>query len=406
MSGPSENSPLVDLLIGYLTERVLLVGVDGTILSSLGRSPGLLGFDEDERSGMHIAERVHPDDLPPVLELLARARRTAALEEAVVVRARHKDGSWRRLEVTVFSRSADPSLEAGVLRIRYVTERFSPVDVVADRSRFVSLAEALPVGVLSGDADDFLVFANDAAVASFGAGFEVLRGRGWLGRIRAEDRAEVEATLDVARTTLRTARATFATVETEGRAWLKMLVVPLARDGSYIGWVATLDDVTAERQLAYQATHDALTGLPNRWLVMDRLQQALAKCARHHDGVAVVFIDIDDLKAHNDACGHAAGDAVLVDVARRLATNVHPSDTAGRIGGDEFIVIFDVRNHQEALDETDRVRTLLACDVPHGRTRLAVTASVGVAFTDDPTMSPADLLAQADADMYHHKTRR
>ena len=113
VSGPSENSPLVDLLIGYLTERVLLIGVDGTILSSLGRSPGLLGFDEDERSGMHIAERVHPDDLPPVLELLARARRTAALEEAVVVRARHKDGSWRRLEVTVFSRSAESVVGGG-----------------------------------------------------------------------------------------------------------------------------------------------------------------------------------------------------------------------------------------------------------------------------------------------------
>ena len=292
------------------------------------------------------------------------------------------------------------------MRIRDVTERFSPVDLTADRSRFVSLAEALPVGVLSGDADDFLVFANDAAVAAFGADFESLRGGGWLDRIRGDDRAEVEATIASARSTLRTARATFATVDTAGPAWLKMLIVPLARDGSYIGWVATLDDVTAERELGHRATHDALTGLPNRWLVMDRLQQALAKCARHHDGVAVVFIDIDDLKAHNDACGHAAGDAILIDTARRLVSNVRPSDTAGRIGGDEFIVISDVHNHHEAHDVADRVRTLLACAVPHGTIRLSVSASVGVAFTDDATMSPANLLAEADADMYRHKTRR
>ena len=85
---------------------------------------------------------------------------------------------------------------------------------------------------------------------------------------------------------------------------------------------------------------------------------------------------------------------------------MRPSDTAGRIGGDEFIVISDVHNHHEAHDVADRVRTLLACAVPHGTIRLSVSASVGVAFTDDATMSPANLLAEADADMYRHKTRR
>ena len=88
------------------------------------------------------------------------------------------------------------------------------------------------MGVLSGDAEDFLVFANDAAVAAFGADFESLRGGGWLDRIRGDDRAEVEATIASARSTLRTARATFATVDTAGPAWLKMLIVPLARDGA------------------------------------------------------------------------------------------------------------------------------------------------------------------------------
>lgn len=399
------QTSVANLLTAYLTERVLLVAFDGSVLASAGRSPGLLGFDEHERGGMHIAERVHPDDLPAVLELMARGRRTKVVGDAVVVRVRHKNDSWRMLEVSVFSRTADPSLAAGVLRIRDVSDRVAP-DLAADRSRFESLAEALPVGVLSGEPDNQLVFANEAALLSFGTDFAALRGTGWLDQICADDRADVEATIAQARTSRHTARVTFATAHPTEPSWLKMLVVPLSSDEDDVGWVATLDDITAERKLAHQATHDALTGLPNRWLLMDRLHQALAKCARHHDGVAVIFIDIDDLKAHNDGHGHAAGDAVLVDLAHRLASNLRPSDTAARLGGDEFVVVSDVRNHDEARQLADRIRDLLTVDVHHGTVRLSATASVGMAFTDDGSVSPTQLLAEADTDMYHHKQQR
>jgi PAS domain S-box-containing protein len=84
---------MLDLLSEYFSVRVLLIGADGTIVSSLGRPRGMLGFGADERVGMHVAERVHPDDLPAVLDLLARARHAEGIEETVQVRARHKDGS-------------------------------------------------------------------------------------------------------------------------------------------------------------------------------------------------------------------------------------------------------------------------------------------------------------------------
>ena len=258
--------------------------------------------------------------------------------------------------------------------------------------------------MLSGDAEDFLVFANDAAVVSFGAGFESLRGRGWLDRIRAEDRAEVGAALALARSSRRTARATFVTADSADPTWLQMLVVPLARYGNYVGWVATLDDVTAERELAHRATHDALTGLPNRWLVMDRLQQALAKCARHHDGVAVVFIDIDELKAHNDAvrsCRRRCDPG-----STSLVSSPPACDRATPLDGSAVTSSWSCPTFTTTPSRADRSRSLLARYVPHGRLQLSVSASVGVAFTDDPAMSPAELLAEADADMYRHKSRR
>ena len=398
---------MVDVLAAYLSERVLLIGAEGTVVASLGRSPGVLGFAADERDGMHVAERVHADDLPAVLDLLSRARQSNALEETVVVRARHKDRSWRRLEVTVFSRTHDLTLEAGVVRLRDVTGQAVAIDVAAEQSRFISLAEALPVGVLSGDAEDFLVFANDAALAALGTDFERLRGRGWLDRLQPEHRGIAESTVAQARSSGRPTQATVATAEPGESSWLQLLVVPLAQAGRYVGWVATLEDITArraaERELAHRATHDALTQLPNRWLAMDRLQQALAKCARHDNGVALVFIDIDGLKAHNDAHGHAAGDEILVDLAHRLDGSLRPSDTAARIGGDEFVVVADVRNRDEADDVARRIVDLLDYELRYRDVALPVTASVGVAFTDDPAMTPAQLLAAADNAMYRHK---
>ena len=327
--GAVHGPAVVDLLSTYFSERVLLIGGDGTIVASLGRPRGMLGFGPDERSGMHVAERVHPDDLPAVLDLLTRARHAADLEEAVVVRARHKDGSWRRLEVTVFSRTDDPALHAGVLRLRDVNDQ--PAIIAATEERFTTLAEALPVGVLSADAEDFLVFTNDAALGLFKAGFAQLRGRGWLEQIHPDHRHAVQEAIATARSTRRQTQTTLTTVDDEP-SWLQLLVVPLAKGDRYVGWVATVEDVTArltaERELAHRATHDPLTGLPNRWLAMDRLQQALARCVPSRAGVSVAFVDLDGLKAHNDAYGHAAGDAILVDTAHRIQRAFRARETA------------------------------------------------------------------------------
>jgi diguanylate cyclase (GGDEF)-like protein/PAS domain S-box-containing protein len=411
MSGldPLERPDLLALLASYLEERVLLITADGTMVAALGPSPGLLGYGAEQR-GMHIAERVHPDDLRRVLPLLERARAAPDLEERIVVRARHKDGSWRRIEATVFSRAHDVALDAGVVRVRDITAALDQQERTPEGSRFVSLAEALPIGVLSADAGDFVVMANDAALIALGTNFDGVRGQAWLERVVGADRPGVEDAIGQVRGTRRPVEVTFAVQRDDAVASLLLLLVPLSEGGRYVGWVATVEDVTsrllAERELAYRATHDPLTGLPNRWLLTDRLAQALAKLERSDGGVGVLFIDIDGLKAHNDAYGHAAGDAVLIETAERLRGALRPSDTAARIGGDEFVVVCDVADAVEAEHLADRLRAALTYHYPHGDAVLPMSASVGVTFTRDPRATPEDALARADAAMYAAKALR
>jgi len=358
-------SPMYQTLADHLSELVLVVDIDGRMLARLGPTPGPLGFEEGDRAGMHVAERVHPDDLTVGLEMLERARRTPELKEKLVVRARHKNGTWRRLEVATLGRAPDPTLQAAIIRVRDVTETSDPEgdDAAAERSRFVSLAEALPVGVLSAEAHGFLVFANDAALVSFGVGFDRLRGRGWLAHVHESDRDSVVAAIAEMRANRRPTQISFAAVHGDKRAELELSVVPLIQGDRYVGWVGTLEDVTArlaaERELAHRATHDALTGLPNRWLLLDRLAQALSQLRRRDGGVAVVFVDLDGLKRHNDLYGHAAGDAVLVDVANRLYADLPPGATAARIGGDEFVVITHAYPYDAAVALGERLRNRL-----------------------------------------------
>ncbi|GIU83836.1 MAG: bifunctional diguanylate cyclase/phosphodiesterase [Acidimicrobiales bacterium] len=160
-----------------------------------------------------------------------------------------------------------------------------------------------------------------------------------------------------------------------------------------------------EEQLAHRALHDELTGLPNRALLLDRLEQALARSRRSGDPVAVLFLDLDRFKNVNDEYGHAAGDDLLAAVAHRLRSVVRPSDTVARLGGDEFVVVCEAVDETKALDLAQRLLATLE-DEPFrvARNRLRVTASIGVATAVDPTSThPEALLRDADAAMYRAK---
>ncbi|MGZ5379260.1 MAG: putative bifunctional diguanylate cyclase/phosphodiesterase [Mycobacterium sp.] len=157
-------------------------------------------------------------------------------------------------------------------------------------------------------------------------------------------------------------------------------------------------------QLRHQALHDALTGLPNRALIMDRIEQLLARNRRHHTNGALLFGDLDDFKNVNDTLGHEAGDRLLIAVATRLTSALRDADTLGRMGGDEFVVLIDGAT-LEVAPELVAERVLGVMRQPFildgASMPLVVNTSVGVAIGDRAT--PGDLLRDADVALYHAK---
>jgi diguanylate cyclase (GGDEF)-like protein/PAS domain S-box-containing protein len=162
-----------------------------------------------------------------------------------------------------------------------------------------------------------------------------------------------------------------------------------------------------EGRLAHQSMHDPLTGLPNRLLFLDRLDQAVARCRRSQTSVGVAFLDLDRFKNVNDSLGHDAGDELLVEVARKLEAVIRPGDTVARFGGDEFTVLCEDLPMDTAREQTVEIAERLLAAVIRPLvvrgTEMFVGASVGIAMATSGDERPEELLRDADAAMYHAK---
>jgi diguanylate cyclase (GGDEF)-like protein len=161
-----------------------------------------------------------------------------------------------------------------------------------------------------------------------------------------------------------------------------------------------------QSRLTHQALHDALTGLPNRVLFLERLAQSVESAARRSIHSAILFIDVDRFKSVNDIAGHAAGDQLLIGVARRLREVLRPADTVARLGGDEFVVLcenlYDVQ--KEAVAIAERICETMAKPFSAAGNELFTSASIGLAFVR-PGDDPHVLVARADSAMYMAKQR-
>lgn len=195
---------------------------------------------------------------------------------------------------------------------------------------------------------------------------------------------------------------------TPGDRWLSVTITGVDGDDSVAAMVSIIDVTDRKRResdLAERMLTDALTSLPNRSLTLDRLHHALTHNPRAHEGVAVLFVDLDGFGEVNDRFGHLAADELLVDVARTLRHAVRPSDTVGRWGGDEFVVIAERLHH---LDETIPIANRIIRhlrqlgNVRHG---VNIGASIGISYSTDGSDGARELLQDADAAMYTAKAR-
>ncbi len=189
--------------------------------------------------------------------------------------------------------------------------------------------------------------------------------------------------------------------------WLRVRVRPLARQGTVL---IIREDVTAEKtlelDLRHRAFHDALTGLPNRALLTDRLTHAVAVALRDSSALAVLFIDLDEFKTINDRFGHFAGDSVLCQAARQLAECVRASDTVGRWGGDEFVVIAEKLDSDLTIDLfVHRLVDQLETPMRVADRSLRLHASIGVSLLR-AECTAEQLVEAADRDMIASRERR
>jgi len=178
----------------------------------------------------------------------------------------------------------------------------------------------------------------------------------------------------------------------------------------YLGqYIDISEQKDKEKVLEYQATHDNLTGLPNRLLLMDRIEHAITKIVRHNIFGGLIFIDLDNFKEVNDTLGHDIGDALLITVAKKIQECIRNEDTVARIGGDEFIVLLD--NIGNNSDEARRNINFLAekiKDTLNGITHIqgyknVSTPSIGVTLFKDASINAQDIIKRADTAMYSAK---
>ena len=195
-----------------------------------------------------------------------------------------------------------------------------------------------------------------------------------------------------------------------GVVWVSIGITEVQRRDRPDVIVMAFDDITqyrkAERALAHRASHDPLTGLPNRAVLMSHLGRVLARLGRRPGTVALLFVDLDGFKTINDTHGHRAGDSVLRDVAGRIVAAVRGDDVVARMGGDEFVVVCDsLESSVESALVAERIRAAMEGPFEaHGRTH-RIAASIGVAQTSDAGTSGEDLLRRADLAMYRAKER-
>ena len=349
----------------------------------------------------HVPAEDHDRIQTSVLEAIAE-RRPFSLELRLDLPGR--EARWLRVQGRVHVRGGEATRLVGTSQD--ITDRKRA------EAQFRDLLESAPDAMVIADEDGRIVLANRQVERLFGWSRQSLVGRPvetLLPERLRDDHEQHRAHYHRHSPQPRPMGATIelAALRADGREFpVEVSLSPVqTADGVLV--CAAIRDVTerkeAERALAHQALHDALTGLPNRVLLVDRLEQALTRTTRRDDRVAVLFLDIDRFKVVNDSRGHAAGDELIVAVASRLRATVRPTDTVARFGGDEFVVVCqEAENLSGALAIADRISAALREPFRIGGEEIFLTVSVGIAVAG-PGASSDTLLRNADAAMYRAK---
>jgi diguanylate cyclase (GGDEF)-like protein/PAS domain S-box-containing protein len=307
----------------------------------------------------------------------------------------------------VLMASADGSGQACRIVVEPVDGKLSALE--RSEERFRRIVHCADEGIWEIDALGFITFVNPKMAALLGCEIEALLEQPLVRFMDEEGRARFEAH-DVRRQHARGERAELKYIRCDGaELWTSAATTPIFDvAGHYVGALALVTDITRQRASAeriwHQANFDELTGLPNRHMFRDRLAQEMRKADRGATFVALLFIDLDHFKEVNDRLGHAVGDALLAEAARRVKACVRATDTLARLGGDEFTVVLA---GLERVGSVDRIAQAIVDTLSRpfelAGEHAGVSASVGIALYPADARELAELLSHADQAMYASK---
>ncbi len=286
-------------------------------------------------------------------------------------------------------------------------------DLAKSRVYYMQAARIATVGYWVWDEiEDCMSHCSEEAAAIFGLTVEQALKlsatlSGDLSTAHPDDLVEYENTIMTAYENKASYDITFRSFRADGSLrYIRELAEPvLDDDGVLIETVGTVQDITdqklADEEIAHMARHDALTGVPNRTLFLDRLETGLKAAKRESRQIAVLFIDLDGFKAVNDAAGHQVGDRVLIDLATRLHDCIRDMDTVGRMGGDEFAVILggDV-TEEHVIVVTEKILASVSEPIDVNGESRRLGASIGISLYPTNGETSETLLAEADSAMY------
>ncbi len=369
-----------------------------------------LGYSREELMGMNYRVYTPPEHVKKQSELYKQVYRTGNPNELFLMEQIRKDGKRIFTESSVFPLRNEKAEIVGFRGIgRDVTERVQMEEALRrSGERYRTILEEIEEGYYEVDLAGNFTFVNDAACRQFGYSRQELMGMNYRVYVPKDDVKNVYRTWNkVYRTGEPLKSFPFASIKKDGtHIFLENSISPLRnKEGKIIGFRSVSRDITERKQfeqkLAEMATHDALTGLPNRILLSDRLMIGSALARRNGHRLAVLMLDLDRFKAVNDAMGHSVGDELLKAVGQRLSGIMRKSDTVSRIGGDEFVLVLpQISQIDDVTKFAERILDAFQEPFVFGRHRLQVTTSIGIAIYPEDGTDIENLLKNADSAMY------
>jgi diguanylate cyclase (GGDEF)-like protein/PAS domain S-box-containing protein len=399
-------------LVATSTDGIMAVGIDGSVLQWNLGAERMYGYSAEEIIGKHIRTIVPEVKSEELAGLMDQIRRAKPIEQIETVRKR-KDGSLVEVSIS-FSPLTDANgtvVASAAIHRDISTARRAAEALRASEERYRRIVETAYEGIWVIDAQNMTTFANPRVAEMLGYTIDEIVGRSVLDFLDADARASFAANQpDRLKGNSRQREVRF-TRKDGSDLWTLLSIRPsIDEAGRYEGSLAMVMDVTERRRvqkaLEYQALHDALTGLPNRLLLAERLSEALVSARAAHEQVAMLILDLDHFKEVNEAFGLQAGDRLLEQVGPRLRSEIRAEDMVARLGGDEFALLLTKTDAKAATAKAQGLLDALERPFEVEGQHLDLAISVGIAIFPDDGDDPNTLLRRADIALFVAKQSR